>query len=127
MTSASFSQLSTFANNISSMSEAVPTGIGCVASGYSPVRTPCKVAMVLEKFVVLPLTAPSCQQIVNDMLIYCKAFFHTSAYVGMIDHCSAINADASVEQFGRQVVTEAMHGALNASSTHAINQEQDRT
>lgn len=62
MTSARFSQLSTLANMISSMSEAVATGMGCEASGYSPVRTPCKVAMVLLKLVVLPLTAPSCQQ-----------------------------------------------------------------
>ncbi len=63
ITSANLSQLRTFANMISSMSEAVATGMGWAASGYSPVKTPCKVAMVLLKLVVLPLTAPSCQQI----------------------------------------------------------------
>lgn len=59
MTSASLSQLSTLANMISSMSEAVATGMGLEASGYRPVKTPCSVAIVLLKFVVLPLTAPS--------------------------------------------------------------------
>ena len=63
ITSANLSQLRTFANMISSMSEAVATGMGWAASGYSPVKTPCKVAMVLLKLVVLPLTAPSWQQI----------------------------------------------------------------
>ena len=60
MTSASLSQLSTLANMISSMSDAVATGMGVEASGYRPVKTPCSVAIVLLKFVVLPLTAASC-------------------------------------------------------------------
>ena len=59
MTSASLSQLSTLANMISSMSDAVATGMGLEASGYKPVKTPCSVAIVLLKFVVLPLTALS--------------------------------------------------------------------
>ena len=74
MTSARRSQLSTFANKISSISEAVATGIGCAASGYKPVRTPFKVAMVLAKLVVLPLTAPSCHHFQCMCgLDYCKA------------------------------------------------------
>ena len=78
ITSANLSQLRTFANMISSMSEAVATGMGWAASGYSPVKTPCKVAMVLLKLVVLPLTAPSCQQInsLSTMEQFTKSSVH---------------------------------------------------